>query len=327
MIIGLNVALNFLGSGYNNLTNWPSAANRPVFNSGTNTLSWIGPTGGGASTASDTAQSQVLTNSGAVSSSADNQVIQNLNITGGSSSGLLTITHNNVTVKRCRIRNASGAGFGPVVSWSGTGGVIEDCLVDGASTQNPVENSQNGVDPFSATGLVMRRLNCQNLENHIRSAFSGTVIDCWLHAAAGADADMVELDCNNNSAAINGWTIRHNTGDGGDSHAGVFLDSFTNPDNFNHSAGGAAVQNVTIDNNAMINFASAAGNFVCIIADAGQAGWNGTVDIFATNNGFFNMNGSANIERGATASVNSGNFNMATVTATSGTPVNGTGQI
>ena len=243
-------------SGYNNLTNWPSVLNRPTYTSGTNTLSWIGPVAGGPSTANDVVQSRVLTNSGGLISSSNGQIFENLNVTGGNSSGMVQITHNNVIVRRCRLVNTSGAGFGPVVSWSGSNGLIEDCLVDGASTTSGPNNSQNGVDPYAATGLVMRRLNVQNCENHIRSALNGTVIDCWLHAAAGADADLIELDCNNGSAAINGWTIQHNTGDGGDTHVGTFLDSFTNPDNYNHSAGGAAVQNINITNNALINFCS-----------------------------------------------------------------------
>lgn len=84
-------------TGYNNLTNWPSPANRPTLSG--NTLTWIGPIGGGVSTSSDPTQSLLLTtHSGDLQTTADNQVIQGLLITGS-----LFVLHNNVTIKQCAV--------------------------------------------------------------------------------------------------------------------------------------------------------------------------------------------------------------------------------
>ena len=67
-------------ASYDNVNNWPYIAsfgfsggipNRPVYNSGTSTLSWIGPQYGGPSTTSDLVQSLVLTSSGKVTSSSN----------------------------------------------------------------------------------------------------------------------------------------------------------------------------------------------------------------------------------------------------------------
>jgi hypothetical protein len=162
--------------GYDNLANWPSADNRPTWNAENSTLSWIGPTGGGASTSNDTAQSQVLTNSGGISSSSNGQVIEHLNV-----SGQITVSHDNVIIRQCRIRTSSS----PVVfAQSGaTGCLVEDCILDGMSG-----SGQAGSVAFHLQGM-MRRCNVFGVENGNDTGGPMTVIDCWIHdlAASGAD--------------------------------------------------------------------------------------------------------------------------------------------
>lgn len=295
-------------AGYNNLVNWPSSINRPAFN-GTDTITWIGPTGGGPSTANDTAQSQILTPASSVTSSADGQIIEGLNITGEAFLGNLVINNNNVIVRKCRIRAYTGGfGFGNTVDWNGSNGLIEDCFIDANSTQSPVTNAQNGIEP-GAGGLTIRRCTIINAENHITSGVGMTVIDNWCHQASGVDADMVEQ----NGGAQNNL-IQHNTFDGADNVC-TLLNSGVNLSNL-----GPGDVTAQVTNNAFINMPHTQ------INDDAQQGGGGTVVFSAVNNGFFNPGGALRLNKTTTCSPNSGNFFMATVTATSGTLVSsGTG--
>lgn len=282
------------GSTYDNLANWPSVDNRPTFSG--STLSWIGPTGGGSSTTSDVAQQRVLSNVSSAISSSNGQVIEGLNI-----AGTLTINHDNVTVKQCRVY---GGGYFPITFGSGvTGAVFEDCLFDGVGG-----TQYQGISEGSF--VTVRRCNLLNYENHITGGVSNyTIVDCLFHAAAGPDADMVE--CYGGSADT---LIQHNTFDGRDTNAGAALNSAVNCSNYLGS-----VTNIQVINNAFLSVTSAH----VINDDNGFGG--GAVSWSCQNNGFYNSTSHSRDD--VAPSPNSGNFVMATTTATSGSLVNGTGQI
>jgi len=288
--------------GYNNLTNIPSAANRPVFNSGTGVLSWIGPVGGGPSTASDMAQTRTLSASGSITVSSNNQVISGLNISGN-------ITLNGKTggtISQCYIQWQSGLEQ-IVATLAATGWTIEDCEIDGAG------NGTSGQGGFEGIGLVptnmtIRRCNFHGMENGISQSANGcTIIDCWFHALAGPDCDGIEF--NNN---VTSGTVQHSsfdwTGSLGFTNSGV---------NITNVSGG--VTGVSIDTCYFLNYPA----FAICVGDSISSG-----EAFGcVNSGFFNNFRYRRIDAGVVASPNSGNFNMASASSTSGTPTNGTGSI
>lgn len=278
-------------SGYNNLLNWPSVANRPALVG--NTLSWIGPLGGGPSTANDVLQSRVLTNSGAVSSSSNGQVIQGLKITSNGAIAL-NITHTGVTVKQCAI---IGGAFIQSVGNDDT--VMEDCYSDATGS-----SQSSGLIKFR----VIRRCNVLKFENNITTSgtvlTNATIIDNWLHAAVGPDADLIEL------YSADTVLVQHNSFDGTDNTAGLLNAGLNMTDQ------DGTVINITVENNAYINLPHTQ-----ICDDGSKAG--GTVTFSATNNGFFNPGGALRLNVASACSPNSGNFVMAAVDAISGALVNG----
>lgn len=104
---------------YDNLANWPSALNRPQYSGGV--LSFIAPIAGGPSTNADVAQTVTLTNTSGRTISSAGATIQGENI-----SGPLTVSGDNVTIKRCRIQ---GGFYGVDSSPPADNCVIEDCLI------------------------------------------------------------------------------------------------------------------------------------------------------------------------------------------------------
>jgi hypothetical protein len=107
---------------------------------------------------------------------------------------------------------------------------------------------------------------------------------------------------------------RHNTFDGRDTKSGSFLNAGINVTNDFGST-----QDHVFDNNAFIKIGSA--HDICDDKSHGT----GICSFAATNNGFYQSGGYRRDQ--VTCSPNSGNFVMATVTATSGTLCNGTGVI
>jgi hypothetical protein len=151
---------------------WPSALNRPVWTSGTNTLAWSGPLGGGA-TGTSVPQSRVLTDRATqLNSSGAGQVIEGLNITAA-----VRIRHNNVVLKQCRI-SAPELVLVQADSGAPTGVVIEDCLIDGTNIQGPT-----GYNPDAGGGgSIIRRCNIMGCENGIMIGENNqSIFDCWIH--------------------------------------------------------------------------------------------------------------------------------------------------
>lgn len=278
-------------SGYDNLVNWPSVLNRPTLSG--NTLSWIGPVGGGPSTANDIAQSRVLTPSGAVSSSSNGQIIEGLKITSNGAIAL-NITHTGVKVRQCAV---IGGAFIQSVGNNDT--ILEDCLSDATGS-----NQSSGLIKFR----TILRCNVFKFENNITTSgtnlTNATLEDNWLHGAVGPDADLIEL------YSANTVLVRHNSFDGTDSTAGLLNAGLNMTDQ------DGTVINITVDNNAYINLPHTQ-----ICDDGSKSG--GTVSFGATNNGYFNPGGALRLNVSSACSPNSGNFVMATEDAISGALVNG----
>lgn len=291
---GFNVA----PGGYDNLGNWPSSENRPVFIG--STLSWTGPIGGGPSTTTDVRQARTLSASGSISSSSDGQIIEGKNISGN-----VTITHNNVTLRQCRILWQSGFEQINIVG-TATGCLVEDCEIDGANT-----TGGSGAGSLEGMGLTLvsatvRRCNFHNMANAISDSLTNSaIVDCWIHALSGTDNDGIEFNdvCSNSSVThcTFDWT-----GSLGFTNSGV---------NITNVSGG--VTGIAITNCRFMNFV----NFGICDGDVSSSG-----ETFScVNCGFFNNNLYRNDSR--TCSPNASNYNMASPNATSGSLVNGTGQI
>ena len=297
--------------GYNNLTNWPSAANRPTISG--NTLSWIGPIGGGPSTSNDVSQSRILTSSGPISTSSNGQVIEGKDIVGQ-----VHIDHDNVILRQCRIRWNSASTYaissGCVIETDASNVVVEDCMI----SDNGGNGQQNGINiGWFNTGKpqnTIRRCNVFRFGNMIPSQSRILAIDNWFHLGRGDvdHMDMFELYGNAPGGGSQDVVIRHNCLDGRDNlginNIGI---------NMTNEQGGF-VKNITIDNNAFLQ----SGTYYAI--GGGDIGTGGAMNFSATNNGFFNV---GIRQPGISCSPNSGNFLMSTATSTSGSLVNGNGII
>lgn len=273
----------------------PGVDNRPSVSAGT--ITWTGPVDGGASDGSDVEQSHAITASALTATTSDGQVVEYLDF-----SDTFEINHANVTFRRCRIK---GGGF-VMLSVEGTGAIIEDCEIDGTGGQQYQGISH--LADYSFTGATIRRCNIHHMENGVTAGVQNvTVEDCWFHDFAGPDCDQVEL-YGGSTAVI----VQRNTFDGVGT-SGSFVNSGVNVTNYL-----GTVTNVEVTDNWFRNFVSFA-----ICDDQDQGG--GSVTWSCEGNGFYS-NGSYR-RGGTTASPNSGNYVMATDTATTGTAVNGTGAV
>lgn len=305
------------GGGAFSDSDWPSTLNRPTFASGTNTLTWVGPSGGGANNGNPVQQSRVLTNSGSVTSSNPGQIIEGLNISGAGV--VINISHNNVTIRQCRI-NTSGnnqtcivMGFGGSV----TGVTIEDCLIDGNKA------SLEGIYTISAiTGgspNVIRRCNLRGCENNI-TIWPGdnfSITDNLSTNSGNSFGTPPHLD----HIEIYGGniiTISHNYFDGQFDDSGVVSSI-----NITGQGAGSNVANLAINNNMHANFNN---NAAWVINDDNTQG--GTVALSSfVNNGFYNRGIKDYRRDSVTITTNNTNYDAATSTATSGTLINGTGVV
>ena len=156
--------------GYDNTAHWPDASNRPTVTTAgsTATLHWIGPTAGGVSTASDAAQSLVLTPASGDTFSTAGQIIE-----GKDFSGAVLLAANNITLRRCRISGVGGSGYVVGINWDLSGCVIEDCYVDGKLIQG-----SSGV----VGGSTIRRCNVTGCENPTDPGPGPTlIVDNYFH--------------------------------------------------------------------------------------------------------------------------------------------------
>lgn len=140
-----------------------------------------------------------------VTTNADDQVIEDRDMQAG-----LTIQHNNVTVRNCKIRNAF-----PYVIYmlDGTSGLtVEDCIMDGVGRSNP---NSAGV-AIGGTDVLIQRCNIYRVENGL--AFFGHPVpsnivfkDSFIHnlrASPGSPHyDGMQLDGGNSNIVIEHSTV------------------------------------------------------------------------------------------------------------------------
>ena len=150
----------------------------------------------GYPSALNTGPTGVLTPASYVRSSANNQIIENLDIFGG-----VYVTHDNVTIRNCRIISNTpyhvihlDLNSNPDLTMT-----VEDCEIDGMNI------SVNGI---LGAGLFQRN-NIHGIQNGINSG-DATIIDNYIHAlgATGGEPHYDGVECN---GAPNGMTISHNT--------------------------------------------------------------------------------------------------------------------
>jgi hypothetical protein len=139
----------------------------------------------------------------------------------------LTISANNVTIRRSRIR--AGGWFIVAVDFDTTGTLLEDLEIDGLG-QNGAKGVYGG--PFTA-----RRLNVHGTEDGIQ--FTNSLIeDCYVHdlAAPGAPHyDGIVTDGAHDSI------VRHNNVDVPNANSAIMIDNWA-----------GAVSNVTASGNRLI---------------------------------------------------------------------------
>lgn len=214
------------GGGYNNLTNWPqinglsgsTQSNRPVVVNGV--MTWIGPVGGGPSTASDTLQTQTLTPSSPVTSTSSGQVISGLMI--NCSSNCITVAHNNVTVRLNLTSINTYPGLGIMIQAGVTGTVIEDNEVIGQNSQ-----AQGGIGCIGGANITtpmqqttIRRNNVFGCEKGIAWGHQGLsgaqnlYIDNLIHGVSGTDCDMFQFYVTNGNDFY--ADLEHNYGSSAD---------------------------------------------------------------------------------------------------------------
>jgi hypothetical protein len=297
------------GSCYDNVNNWPSTSNRPSVSG--STISWIGPTSGGASTTCDTAQSHAISSVGSQTFASAGATNEYLDI-----SGTVYVNAANVTLRRSRISGDSSTGMIQLNGTTATGFTLEDCVVDGANITNTGwlvlgNNHSGGLD--TPTGLTIRRNNMSGSEQCVGQYYLGsmTFIDNYCHDMYCSDGDMVEMYGTPTGTAL---LIQHNYFDG-TNHSGGTLNSLTNMSNHYDQVVAQLINNAyvsppnwDIDSNSSFT------------ADP--------VNFEATSNGFYNRSFGRNTAGShTTVSPNASNFAMATATALSGSALNGTGQV
>ena len=302
----------------------PGTSNRPQYNSGTNVLSWSGPVGGGPSTGTYTPQTLTLTNSGAVTTTAANQVISGLNITG-TGNGVVTIAHNNCTLRQCRVFDSTGNVsnvYLVYVNTGITGTIIEDCLLDqnspsGGATGNSTIAGDESAGP-GITGITVRRSSCTRSEQAIRFILNQvSFTENYCYFFGGADADWFE--CYPVGGTCNNLDIEYNTFDGG-SGAYPGADSGINFTTGSGLPTGNIGPTITVNSNWFTNWVGV--HAVNIDSSSG-----GFIEMVAFTNNGFTTNSLPDLgnSAGSTITTNSGNYVMTTPTSTTGAPLNGTG--
>lgn len=185
---------------------------------------------------------------GDLTTTSDGQVIDSLNITG-----LLQISHNDVTVQRCKVTN--GGDWVIVQDIAITGTNIFDCELDGMSAAGTGIRMGNGTVKRcnihgSNDGVVLKRDNVLIQDNYI-----------W--GLAGEHMDGIQ-----NDGECSHLVIRHNTIHNPNNETScVMLDTFFGP-----------LTDVIIDNNQLIG---AGYNIYCTESDASGFA---ITDITITNN-------------------------------------------
>lgn len=302
---GVFVASGGGGGGSYSDNDWPSLTNRPAFNSTTKVLTWVGPSGGGANDGNPVLQSRTLSSSGSITTSSNGQVISGVYIIGGE----IVVNHNNVTIQQCYVEGTGADDTHQIFINSGkTGTIVEDCNLNGETVGTTQGGGNIGGAGASIDSATVRRNALHDHEQGVRYGLTNlSITDNIFYNPTGNDSDQVEMYGGSNNV-----TIQHNT------FQGVGVGGWNSAVNLTNYLGTIG-PNISLINNRFLE----CGSFFAICDDNGQGG--GATSWNATNNGFYNC---PDYRRDATTiTSNTGNFNMATSDATSGTLVNGTGAI
>lgn len=131
-----------------------------------------------------------LTSSGGISTSSDGQIIEDLDV-----NGTISVNHNNVTIRRCRVRSSGFYCIQEAESNSGTN--VIDCEIDGLGN-----TAGNG--GVRASGLI-QRCNIHRCENPVSCKEDVEIDTCYIHdlEAPGEGGDVPHYDGTQNDGANN----------------------------------------------------------------------------------------------------------------------------
>ncbi|MGH9153098.1 MAG: right-handed parallel beta-helix repeat-containing protein, partial [Acidimicrobiales bacterium] len=138
----------------------------------------------------------MLQPSGTIYTTAPGQVIDAMDV-----SGSIRVVHDNVVIRRTRVRNPGGEAIWQDPSRRGL--VIEDCELDG--TGNP-----NGAAAVAFANFTIRRCDIHHFGEGITASGNTVIEDNYLHdfvsyVAQGAHQDGIQMEWGSNQV------VRHNT--------------------------------------------------------------------------------------------------------------------
>lgn len=185
----------------------PTAANRPTVSG--NTLTWVGPLGGGANNGSPVQQTRVLTTSGSVDTPANGSIVEGKLITGS-----IWIQGSNITIRQCVIYNTTDL----ITIFTGSSNIIiEDCLFYGAGLG---QASGSRAMPIYDTGnLTVRRCHSHNSGQHILEFVNGgplagavhTFSDNYFHDVQDSSPNLSHYDVSYYGGGMGGKIVyEHN---------------------------------------------------------------------------------------------------------------------
>ena len=261
------------------------------------------------------------------------QLIEQFNITVGNTAAGVNVTHKFVTVRRNAITVGGGtSGQGNCVripnSTTNYNTIVEDNWLDGGNDTDSY-NVANSFGGGTTNGLTVRRNTTGGCEKPMTPQVQQNtlLIDNYVWNCAGPDPDGTDAWFVTNSCF--GILCKHNYFDG--TSGGTQWDSAINCTNYPLTGSGASISNIVYQS----NYHDMPNCTHCIIVDSSYGGGGNTNLItgvqlldngFTTNVSqvFSDIKGATNPAAQITA--NSGNFLMASQSATSGTLVNaGTG--
>lgn len=165
--------------------------------------------------------------SGALTTTSNGQIIQDLDITDG----IIIVNHANVIVRRCRF-NVNDFGFFGIDGSGGSVMTVEDCEIGNIGRGN-------AVILCSPTGDIIQRNNCYGFENGILAGNNTLVQDNYIHNLNNTSEPDPHVDGISVQGASN-VIIKHNSIYSWDTSCVFIKDDF-----------GSSVDNVRIEHNLM----------------------------------------------------------------------------
>ena len=138
----------------------------------------------------------VLQPSGGITTTRDGQVIEAMDVNGS-----IQVQHDNVVIRRTRVRNPGGEAIRQEPGRRGL--VIEDCELDGTG-------NTNGAAAVAFAGFTMRRCDVHHFGEGVSANGDTLIEDNYFHdftdlIASGAHQDGIQMEWGSNQV------VRHNT--------------------------------------------------------------------------------------------------------------------